>query len=112
MVQAGLTPLEALQTATINPVKFLGLAKTIGTVEKGKIADLVLLDANPLENIANTKRHAEYLPLSRPGWRLRYPRRPWQVRGNLPFHISLMAWVRISICCLAYCENSSRLAQH
>jgi Amidohydrolase family len=56
MVQAGLTPLEALQTATINPAEFLGLSKTIGTVEKGKVADLVLLDANPLESIANTKR--------------------------------------------------------
>ena len=55
-VQAGFTPLEALQTATINPAKFLGLEKSLGTVEKGKTADLVLLDANPLENIANTKK--------------------------------------------------------
>jgi len=55
-VQAGFTPLEALQTATINPAKFLGLEKSLGTVEKGKIADLVLLDANPLDNIANTKK--------------------------------------------------------
>jgi len=53
---AGFTPLEALQTATVNPAKFLGLEKSLGTVEKGKIADLVLLDANPLENIANTKK--------------------------------------------------------
>jgi len=58
MVQAGLTPLGALQTATINPAEFLGLSETLGTVETGKIADLVLLDANPLENIANTKRIA------------------------------------------------------
>ena len=55
MVQAGLTPLEALQTATINPAEFLGLTKSYGTVEKGKVADLVLLGRNPLENIANTK---------------------------------------------------------
>jgi imidazolonepropionase-like amidohydrolase len=58
MVAAGLTPFEALQTATINPAEFLGLSKTLGTVEEGKIADLVLLDANPLENIASTKRIA------------------------------------------------------
>ena len=58
MVKAGLTPLEALQTATINPAEFLGLAKTFGAVEEGKVADLVLLDANPLENIANTRRIA------------------------------------------------------
>ena len=56
MVRAGLTPLEALQTATINPVKFFGLSQSLGTIEKGKVADLVLLDANPLENISNTKR--------------------------------------------------------
>lgn len=56
LVKSGFSPLEALQSATLNPAKFLGLEKTLGTVEKGKAADLVLLDANPLENIANTKK--------------------------------------------------------
>jgi imidazolonepropionase-like amidohydrolase len=56
LVQAGLSPLEALQTATVNPAKFLGKEQEIGTIEKGKLADLVLLDANPLENINNTRR--------------------------------------------------------
>ena len=55
-VQAGFTPFEALQTATVNPAKYTGLEKSLGTIEKGKLADLVLLDANPLENIGNTKR--------------------------------------------------------
>ncbi len=56
LVQAGLTPLEALQTATINPAKFFGKEKVLGTIEKGKLADLVLLDANPLEDIDNTRK--------------------------------------------------------
>ena len=47
--------LEALQTAMIKLAEFLGLTKTFGTVEKSKIADLVFLNANPLENITNTK---------------------------------------------------------
>jgi amidohydrolase family protein len=55
-VAAGFTPLEALQTATINPAKFLGEESDFGTIAPGKIADLVLLDANPLENIANTQK--------------------------------------------------------
>jgi imidazolonepropionase-like amidohydrolase len=55
-VEAGLTPLEALQTATLNPAQVLGLAGSLGIMEAGKFADLVLLDANPLENIRNTKR--------------------------------------------------------
>jgi hypothetical protein len=54
-VAAGFTPLEALQTATLNPAKFLGMRDRLGTIEKGKLADLVLLDANPLENIRNTQ---------------------------------------------------------
>jgi adenine deaminase len=56
MVQAGMTPLQALQTATINPARFLGQEENLGTVEKGKVADLVLLDANPLDNISNTNK--------------------------------------------------------
>jgi imidazolonepropionase-like amidohydrolase len=55
-VRAGLTPMQALQTATRNPAQFMGRLTDIGTVEKGKLADLVLLDANPLEDIANTRR--------------------------------------------------------
>jgi imidazolonepropionase-like amidohydrolase len=55
-VRAGLTPMQALQTATRNPALFLGRLADMGTVEKGKLADLVLLDANPLEDIANTRR--------------------------------------------------------
>lgn len=56
LVRAGLTPMEALQAATLNPAKFLGKLHDQGTVEKGKLADLVLLDANPLRDINNTKR--------------------------------------------------------
>jgi imidazolonepropionase-like amidohydrolase len=55
-VAAGFTPLEALQTATINPARFWGMENQLGTVEKGKLADLVLLNANPLEDIANTQK--------------------------------------------------------
>lgn len=58
LVKAGLTPIEALRAATYNPAKFLGLLNLLGTVERGKLADLVLLDASPLENISNTKKIA------------------------------------------------------
>ena len=61
-VEAGLSPLEALRTATLNPARALGMAEDLGTVSPGKLADLVLLDADPLENIANTTRiHAVVL---------------------------------------------------
>jgi amidohydrolase family protein len=56
LVQAGLTPGEALKAATYNPAKFLGMLDRLGTVEKGKLADLVLLDANPLKDIHNTQK--------------------------------------------------------
>ncbi len=58
LVEAGLTPLEAIQSATVNAAEYVGQSKEVGTIEAGKAADLVLLDANPLENIGNTKRIA------------------------------------------------------
>jgi imidazolonepropionase-like amidohydrolase len=56
LVRAGLTPAEALSAATSGAATFLGREHDLGTVETGKIADLVLLDGSPLENIANTQR--------------------------------------------------------
>jgi len=54
--EGGLTPFEALQAATKNPPYFFNLQNEIGTIEAGKLADLVLLTANPLKNISNTKK--------------------------------------------------------
>ena len=53
LTKAGLSPLESLQTATINPVRFLGREASEGTVESGKRANLVLLDSDPTVNIRN-----------------------------------------------------------
>ena len=56
--EAGLSNYAVLESATRNPAEFFGTLKTTGTVEKGKRADLVLLDANPLDSISNTERRA------------------------------------------------------
>ena len=67
-VSCGMSPFEALQTATTNAAEFTGKSKDSGTVETGKIADLVLLEADPLDSISNTRRIAavfldgRYLP--------------------------------------------------
>ena len=57
-VAAGFTPLEALDTATLNPARFYNRTNDFGTVEVGRIADLVLLRANPLTDIGNTRKIA------------------------------------------------------
>ena len=54
MVESGMTPLAALQAATVGPAKFMGRSAEIGTIEAGKIADLVLLRGDPLADIHNT----------------------------------------------------------
>ena len=54
--QAGLTNLQALQTATINPALFLYREKEMGSIKAGKLADVVILDDNPLNDIGNTQK--------------------------------------------------------
>ncbi|REE00129.1 amidohydrolase family protein [Marinoscillum furvescens] len=56
LAEAGLTNEEVLISATRHPAEWLGIAEMVGTVEEGKFADLVLLDANPLDEISNTRR--------------------------------------------------------
>lgn len=68
LVRAGLTPLQALQTATINPAKLFRLEAVEGTIAAGKHANFILLNGNPLSDIANTRKidgvivNGRYLP--------------------------------------------------
>ena len=55
LVEAGLTPLEALRSATITPAEFFKLEGKMGTIDPGKYADLVILNNNPLDAIKNTQ---------------------------------------------------------
>jgi imidazolonepropionase-like amidohydrolase len=65
LVQSGLTPAEALAAATIEPARLLGLAGRLGAVRPGFEADLVLLEADPLADIRNTRRIAAVLRAGR-----------------------------------------------
>ena len=79
-VQAGLTPMEALQAATIAPARAMGLEKESGTLEKGKRGDLILINGNPLEDIRNT-RNVEYVVT---GGTMYNPAELWQSVGFTP----------------------------
>lgn len=60
--QGGMTPLEALRAATLNGARYIGMERSLGSIEAGKLADLVVLDANPLENIRHSEKiHAVIL---------------------------------------------------
>ena len=52
----GVSPLDALRTATLRAAEFLGIQHDFGSVEEGKVANLVLLDANPVDDIRNTQK--------------------------------------------------------
>jgi imidazolonepropionase-like amidohydrolase len=61
MVRGGMTPLEALRTATLSPAQYFEQAEPTAMVAVDGIADLVVLEANPLTNIANTRRIREVI---------------------------------------------------
>jgi imidazolonepropionase-like amidohydrolase len=56
LVEAGLSPAQAIQVATINGAKLLGIDREVGTLEAGKAADLVILKGNPLESIGDIRK--------------------------------------------------------
>jgi imidazolonepropionase-like amidohydrolase len=56
LVRSGMTPFEVIRAATLESARFLGLADSLGTIEVGKVAELVLLTANPLTDIRNSSR--------------------------------------------------------
>ena len=91
-VKGGWTPLQALQAATIMPARTLGLERDLGTLEAGKLADIVVLDANPLDNIQNSDNVSQVMLGGRlydaatlneqvTGDRVR-PAYWWQAKGN------------------------------
>ncbi len=57
LVRAGLSPLEAIEAATVRPAEYFSLQDEMGTIDVGKKADMVLLDANPLDDIGNAKKN-------------------------------------------------------
>lgn len=87
--QGEMTPLEAIRSATLHPAGYLGLDGDIGSIEPQKLADLVVLDRNPLDNIRNTE-HIRYVMLN---GRL-YDARTLDQIGNHPAKHAPFFWQR------------------
>lgn len=79
-VRAGFTPMEALQSATLVPARVMGMEAQSGTVQAGKAADLLLLDADPLADISNTRRIHTVIA----GGRVYDPAALWRSAGFQP----------------------------
>ena len=84
LVQGGMTPLEALRCATLNGARYLGLDKDIGSLEPGKLADLVVLDANPLDEHPQHASRSHYTRRERPRLRRRHDERDRQPPAHPP----------------------------
>jgi hypothetical protein len=103
MAAAGIKPLKILQAATINPAEFVHQDANLATVEKGKLADVLILGRNPLENISNIRsletviQHGKVQTLGyRSGYRIVIPRPYLPVNGALPQpHISSVSPVAV-----------------
>jgi imidazolonepropionase-like amidohydrolase len=79
-VQAGFTPMEAIQAATLVPARAMGMEKDSGTIEVGKRADVILVDGNPLENISDIRKVSAVFA----GGRMFQPAALWSSVGFKP----------------------------
>jgi imidazolonepropionase-like amidohydrolase len=79
-VKGGFTPLEAIQAATITPARVMKLENEVGTIEAGRRADLIIVDADPLQNISNIRK----VKLVMTQGRLFNCAQLWQIMGFKP----------------------------
>lgn len=89
LVDAGITPLQALQAATVNPAELMRMQDRLGTIAEGKAADVLILDANPLENIRSTRKIAKVISRGRvldgqyhPEFKNPVPNPQWESGGH------------------------------
>ncbi len=89
LVKAGLTPYEALRVSTTNAHEFLGELETAGTIEPGKNANLVLLNANPLEDISNTRTIEGVIFKTDMSGNFKYLNKAWEDLSGMPISDAL-----------------------
>ncbi len=89
LAQGGMTPLQALDAATLQGARYLGLDRDLGSIREGKLADLVVLGANPLEEIRNSERVEQVMLNGR-----LYDAATLAQRGNHPAPAPVLPWNR------------------